>query len=108
MPEFALAVNVNWLPGVALKTISEVEREYRRYRTVSGGDKGPPVDVSADVVDDFDYIFAQRVLWEDDGSASLTADDRPVVATYLTRLSHAVPTSGSELTDPIQVLVDEV
>lgn len=30
----AYAVSVNWLPGVAFKIISEVDRDYRRYRGI--------------------------------------------------------------------------
>lgn len=57
VPEFTPTVDVNWLPSMAGKTISEVERDYQRYRGVNDGDEDTPTDFPADFVDDLDDIF---------------------------------------------------
>lgn len=56
------AVDLNWLPGVAHKPISEVERDYRPYRGTVYDDAGHTVYVPADIVDDVDDVFAQKAL----------------------------------------------
>lgn len=55
-------VDVNWLPGVARRTISDVSRDYRRYYGVFNDDWNLPADILAEVVDDLDDIFAQERL----------------------------------------------
>lgn len=58
----APAVDVNWIPCAAHKKISEVDCDYWLYRGIVNDDAGQPDDVSADVVDDLDYVFAQEEL----------------------------------------------
>lgn len=64
VPMFEPAVDLKQLPGVTRNTISDVDHDYWRYCGVVDSDGDIATDVPADVVDDFDYIFAQRALWE--------------------------------------------
>lgn len=61
------------------KTISEVERDYLRYRIVQNDDDGTPADASADAVDALGDTFAQETLWKEDGGTSFTDDKREVI-----------------------------
>lgn len=56
------AIHVNWIAGVACKTISELERDYRRYCGILDNDVGQPADIPGDVVDDLYNVFGQRAL----------------------------------------------
>lgn len=60
--ESASAVDVNYHSSVALKTISEVERDDWPwpYHGVNNGDEGMPADVPADVADDRDIFLRGR------------------------------------------------
>lgn len=106
-PVMAPAIDVNWIPGVACMTISEIDRAYWSYHVINGDDAGQPADIPADVENDVDDIFAQEALWEEDGGASFTADDRFVNVTSLTRLSKTITTSESDLSNFIKGIVDE-
>lgn len=104
----APAVDVNWLPCVARKAISEVERNNRWYCGVFEVNKGAPADLPANVVHYDDDTFGQEAFWEGDGGASFTGDDLFVIATALARLSMTVSTSGSEFANRVLGLDDEV
>lgn len=56
------AIFVNLLPGMTLKTISEVQRNYRPYCSLTVDDEDQPVDFRADIVGDADDMFAQEAL----------------------------------------------
>lgn len=94
VPIMVPAVDVNWLSGISGKTFSEVERYYRRYRDIIDGGSGQPADVTADLVDDLDDVFAQDALWERDAGSSFTVVDHSVITTALSRLLKTVTGSG--------------
>lgn len=58
-----------------------------------------PFDVSTDVVDDLDHIFAQTSLCETDDGTFFTAGNPSVSSAALARRSMTVSTSGSEFAD---------
>lgn len=64
VPVMAPAVDVDDLPGVSRKTVSEVQRDYRRYPGIIGDVSRQPAAVPVDMVDDPDDAFAQEALWE--------------------------------------------
>lgn len=59
----------------------------------------------ADVVDDFDDMFAHDPLWDGDGVSFLTLNDRSAIAAALARPSNTVPTSSSNVADFRRVLL---
>lgn len=89
--EFAPAIEVNWLPGVAGKAISDVDHDNRRYRVDIDSDEGLRADVPDDIVDDLDDVLVQSVLWEGVAISSFTADDCSVADPALVRLSKTAP-----------------
>lgn len=89
-------VDVNWLRGVACRTFSEFERDFRSYRVIVAVDARQPADDPVEVVEDLDEVFVQEALWKEDGGSSFTGDDRPVTTTALTCLSKAAPTSAPD------------
>lgn len=80
-------IDLNWLPGVTRRTISDVKHENRWNRGVIYDDAGQPAVVLANVVDDLDEIFLQETLWKWDGRSSFTVDHRSVITTAFARLS---------------------
>lgn len=80
------------LPGVTCYKIFDVERVYRRYRSVVNVCGDVPDDFTVDVVDDFDDIFEQEALPETGGGSSFLPNDLSVSSTALQRLSKIVPT----------------
>lgn len=62
MPVVTPTVDMSWHHGMACKTFSIVEHDYRRYRVVADGNEGRLAEVTADVVNDPDYISAQEAL----------------------------------------------
>lgn len=104
----APAIDVSWLPGLAPKTISEVERDYRRYRGINDDDSGQFADVSTDVVDDFDDVFAEKLHWEGDDESLFIAGHLSVTATALAWLSYVAPTSGPYFASLVKGLVDDL
>lgn len=102
------AIYVNWLPGVARKTTSEVMCDYKRFHGIVDDNKGQPFDVSANVADDLDDVFAHEVLWEGDGGSSFTDDDCSFITTALPRLSKRVRASRSDFANLVKHLVDEL
>lgn len=107
VPVIARAVHVNWLPGAARKTLSEVESDYQRYCDTVDEDAGQLADVPANVADDFDNVLGQEALREGDAGWSFTADHCSGIATALARLSRTVRTSGSDFYYLVKHLVDK-
>lgn len=58
------AMDVNWLPAVTRKTITEGHCDYQRYHGILDDNTGQPADVPADVVDDVHEMFSNEVDWE--------------------------------------------
>lgn len=71
-------------------------------------DKSQPADLSADVLDDLDDAFAQKALWEGDGGSSFTVEDRSIISTALARPSKTVPALGSDFSNNVKGLFDEL
>lgn len=68
------------------KTIYDAERDYQRYRRVIDDDGNLLADAPADVVDDLDYMFAQKALWKTGGGYSFTVGVSSVIITSLQKL----------------------
>lgn len=90
------------------KTLSDVQRDYRRYRAVVGDDGGFSSDVPAEVFDDVNDIFVKEALLETGRGFFLSANDRLVIDTAFHRLAKTVPRSGSEFADLIRSFVDDI
>lgn len=58
VPVMAAVVDRKWFPGLARRTLSEVERGYRRYGALIDDDFGQTANVSADTEDNLDDVFA--------------------------------------------------
>lgn len=61
-PVMAPKADVKQLPSVAYEKLFEVERDYRRYRSIVNEDAGQLADFPANVVKDRDDVFAREVL----------------------------------------------
>lgn len=55
---------MSWLSGVVRKSISEAEGDYRWYGGMIDDNVGQLADVLVIVVDDWDEVFPQKVIWE--------------------------------------------
>lgn len=108
VPVLSSAVDLNWLPYVARRTIFDAKRVYRCYNTVIGDDQQLPVDVIADVVGGHGGIIAQEVLWESFRGSSYTVRELSGIVKVSVRLSNTVSTSGSEMADVVQGIVDGI
>lgn len=99
VPVIAAALNVNWLPGVTRKTISEVERDYQRYRSIIDDNAGRPADVLDNVVDDVDDLFEQDWILEEDSGSCFTTEDHSAIAKAWAKLSRTVLPSGLDVSN---------
>lgn len=64
VPVMARATDMNCLPGISRKTLSEFEHEYRLYRAIIDDDSGESTDILAEVVEDIFDLLAQDAPWE--------------------------------------------
>lgn len=100
------AIDVNRFPGVAGRTISEVERDYRRSHSIVVDDACQSANVAVEVVDDLDDSFTQEELWEGDGGSSFTVDHRLVIVTALAWFSKTALSPGYDFASRSNSLVD--
>lgn len=71
-------------------------------------DGGFPSELSAEVVDDFEDIFAEEKLRETDSGSPSSANYRSGITTALQQLSKIVPTSGDNFKGLIPNLFDDI
>lgn len=102
VPVMEPEVDVNWLPNVTCKTISDVQPGYRLYRSVDDEDGGFPSNVAPELADNIGDTFAQDALWESGGDSSFSVDDHLVTATALQCLSKTVSSLGPQFADLIR------
>lgn len=93
---------------MAWKTISNVDRDYWRYRGVTKVDEGLSSDILPDGVDDLDDIFARTVLWEAVDSSSFMGCDSLVIITPLPLISKRVHNLGSQIAELRRCPADDV
>lgn len=108
VPYSAPIADVNWLLSVSIITISKVKRNYRPYRGINDHYEGTPADVPADIVDKLDDIFAQKVLFDENGGTFVTADCRSGIAEALARLSKVVSILSFKLAKLLKCTLYEI
>lgn len=108
VPVLAPVANVNWLPNVARKTISDIQCGYRRYHSNIVVNGCFLTEFQAEFADELDDTFAQKALWETGDGFSFSANDTLVMATALQWLSKITSSSGAKLADLIRNLFDDI